>query len=509
MKYVNVHGGEKLDPKTTNVKSKCEHVKSYFLLAIIFLIICFSFASFHLVTDTYNVIQEGYQGYSQNFVKDGRVISALALQIGDFLNIPIKVFITGMGIFAILIQTLSVYLIYCYLRKEYPNLSGKKKYVLLAASSLIIFNPMTIEHLAYTESAVITLGTLCCTIAAIKINKEITLRNSILVLFLVIFAVLCYQGILNMFLTISALFLFLKEPEERKDKLKKIGLILLFSMLALIIALLAIKIGNNILGTNQDENRLSFTMDMLGYKAYILFLIIPITSFLIIKTNFHLFPQYIMLGTIIFTFIFFITQKEIRKNIWRYLLVLLVAILSSMFPLLIMTSPCMEPRISGSIGAIMGISIIFWVTQNKNDLIEKIIYIFTFILVALVINQYMQIGKMNIMTNALDRHIGEQIAIKINEYEKNTNKTVRYFSFSYDENCSLSYFKMPKNAYTYRGLSREYCIKNCVEYYTNHDLETKEMEYNIYEKYFKGKDWDKFKEEQIVIINDTLYMCIF
>jgi hypothetical protein len=42
------------------------------------------------------------------------------------------------------------------------------------------------------------------------------------------------------------------------------------------------------------------------------------------------------------------------------------------------------------------------------------------------------------------------------------------------------------------------------------DLSRTEMDPAIYEKYFKGRNWDYFDaDEQVVIQGDTVYWCIF
>ena len=35
------------------------------------------------------------------------------------------------------------------------------------------------------------------------------------------------------------------------------------------------------------------------------------------------------------------------------------------------------------------------------------------------------------------------------------------------------------------------------------------MRSEIYEQYFKGKNWDEFNEEQIKFDKDTMYICLY
>ena len=48
-----------------------------------------------------------------------------------------------------------------------------------------------------------------------------------------------------------------------------------------------------------------------------------------------------------------------------------------------------------------------------------------------------------------------------------------------------------------------------INYYTNRNLERIKMPANVYDKYFKGKNWDTLEKEQLIFINDVLYFCIY
>lgn len=54
-----------------------------------------------------------------------------------------------------------------------------------------------------------------------------------------------------------------------------------------------------------------------------------------------------------------------------------------------------------------------------------------------------------------------------------------------------------------------WCNIDALNYYTGRKLETVQMDEDIYNTYFKDKDWDKLDKEQFVFKGDTVFYCVY
>ena len=55
----------------------------------------------------------------------------------------------------------------------------------------------------------------------------------------------------------------------------------------------------------------------------------------------------------------------------------------------------------------------------------------------------------------------------------------------------------------------DWCRVDYLEYYLDRTLEEVEENVAVYEKYFKGENWNIFDIEQVVLIEDTLHICLY
>lgn len=216
------------------------------IITLLSIILCFNFIKFHTVPDTYDVL-EMKQEQSLIFFKDGRIITGAYLYLGSMLNIPIPLLAVMSNIIAIVSQIISVYIIYkALIKKESTNI---QKTLILIGAFVTIFNPLSIEYFAYFESGIICLGKMLCVIAAKKLIVD---NKIVLPIILVLIASICYQGILNVFITIAMLLLVMQEG-KLKEKAKKFGFIGFFCLITLFFIIILIKGINNFLGENQGR----------------------------------------------------------------------------------------------------------------------------------------------------------------------------------------------------------------------------------------------------------------
>ena len=118
-------------------------------------------------------------------------------------------------------------------------------------------------------------------------------------------------------------------------------------------------------------------------------------------------------------------------------------------------------------------------------------------------------GNSHRIQRELDIDCAERISEAIDSYEKISGVTVKTIAYCYDEQQgpergeSLFYFNFAlepiltlKSARYEQGVEQIYTFTDVPE--------------EIYERYFAGKDWHEFNlEEQLHIIDDTAYLCVF
>lgn len=112
---------------------------------------------------------------------------------------------------------------------------------------------MALEYLLYVESAVMCLSVLLCIVAARYWAKQVKNRY-VKCLLLILLATFCYQGSVNIFLTLVTLFLFLDKKERTiKQYFKEIILAGTIWAVSLFLNVIAIYILNALLQTQQNR----------------------------------------------------------------------------------------------------------------------------------------------------------------------------------------------------------------------------------------------------------------
>ena len=128
-----------------------------------------------------------------------------------------------------------------------------------------------------------------------------------------------------------------------------------------------------------------------------------------------------------------------------------------------------------------------------------------------------QIAVNHYISNDRDEACAELVLDEINMYEENTGNTVKYIATCTDESFDRYYDNV---YYTYGQINER--VSGIVSYslliykdkmQRNTDevrFEKAPMKSGIYEKYFKGKNWDNLNlSQQMVIEGDTAYWCVF
>ena len=494
-----------------NIKNKInkQDVILFICILIFSMIANNAFLQRHYSSDTMCLIDLGYFDYPLNFfLLDGRIFSALICFLGGFLNLKIDTYLFISNFIGIFLLALTTIILFKFIVKYLEIENRWIKFLVLLSSYTIIFNHMSIEYLLFPESCVMCAGVLFSVLASItylkntkwKILKSFTLLS---------IATLCYQGLINIFPVLVIVLGFLKMRQSKKEMFKyyikeilKLGLMFTF---ALLISAGIIFIFNNIL--QDSTNRLERMKE-----ALILIKELHIASFVILIKQTNKIPAY--LSIIIMCITSIIILKYNKNLLLKYILVIFTAYLFCIIPTLVYGY--FLARMLMAVGATMGISLLFITSLlNKNDDDISIKNIKTILISTCVIsyfifnvtNNYIN-GYEHLKAFKLDEEIGAEINRIVMNYEKNSGKEITKFSYCYDIKAKKVHPKI-KNIGPLTEKKFAIPIKESLNYYCNKKLEEVSFSSKVYYDNFYGKDYNEFSKEQIVFIDDTLYLCVY
>jgi hypothetical protein len=220
-------------------------------------------------------------------------------------------------------------------------------------------------------------------------------------------------------------------------------------------------------------------------------------------------PLLVLILLVVFPICVFIKNKN-KQLVSFVLFLLLMAILINLIPF-IQTSAGFNPRVVfvfyTAVGTLFLISSPYCGKKFQRS-ISGVFVIFLLIQTVfcnvIMANHY--------LSNQLDLAYTQQVFNKVCKYEQETGIKVTRFSAVTDSNSPNSYdcVQFKRDQINERSLSIEpYSLYRMIAGSTE-DLSRTEMDPAIYEKYFKGRNWDYFDaDEQVVIQGDTVYWCIF
>ena len=237
----------------------------------------------HYSTDTYRLIEMGYNKYSIEYsLNDGRIFMYIIGQIAAKINININMYVILLTFLAIIISVICIILIEKILKKY----NKREQSIIVALIAYVtIMNFMYLENLYFTECIVMAMSILLYIIAAKMLNEG---GNILKIFLLVLLGVFCYQGTINVFITFYFLFALIENKTINKTILKNMCIVLGISLISIAINMLQIKLCGKIYGLEQTRtgkiNEIWFN---------IVYIIKNIDTLLIQSSD--LFPKYVFL----------------------------------------------------------------------------------------------------------------------------------------------------------------------------------------------------------------------
>lgn len=492
-----------------------QNVIKYLIIVGITLLFCQNFLQMHYSSDTYVLYDLGYMEYpSQYFLLDGRLISTVVCYLAGILNIPISAYIIGMDFIGIILIATAIYMMDKILEKIIKPQKNITKLMLIASCFILILNQFTLEYLLFPESAVMCLGVLL-NVIAVKLMIDSPKHKYLKIFFVLLLAVFCYQGLLNMFPVLAILVYSVKQiVDKREYKIKAREFFIEMIKLAIIviivlaICMVAIKAGKTLLNSNQDR-----MMHLVDWEAVMLRgeTVLEYLDELWNKTMYML-PDQINNIILIITFISLILLKTKKEMIMQYVLLLIVSFIICIVPMFLFnTGIC--GRVNEPLAMIWGASLIILLAQSTNISDGKRTnFIYGLVIISFIINNIfiMQNITEHIASNRVEENMGKTIKYALEKYEEETGNTITKFAYAYDNNPQQYAVGIkPIGSLTERKLACSWSISQAINFYCERKLEKVRMPIRIYTEKMIDKDYTEFSEEQLVFEGDTLYMLVY
>ena len=409
-------------------------ISCFIALNIIIFIIFFPWLKGHYATDSYNIINVGYDYYSiHNSLLDGRVFMYLIMQLANIINMDFQILQSILLSLALIVSNISVWLVQ-HLAFDIMKKKDKKNYVIsYIIAFTFVYNFTYIENLYFLECFVMAIAVLLNLIAAkIYCNKKRwhVLKASLLL----ILSIFCYQGTLSSFVTFVILSEALKD-QKLKEFIKNISLSLTPICIACACNFTFVKLMSYVIKLQQSRINTSIFTNI----AHILknIFIVPIQI-----SNQYFEGMFIILAIILI--LLFIYAFEYKKNKSLYLVffafIIFINILCTNLPHIISLSSFNAARTRFSLGALLSVFIIYIFSQechiNSRELITTKRILYSFVVVYFLLNtiNYVETIYYTTTIQAYEQEYVVKLAEDMIKYEKGNDIVIKKIQLVYDKN---------------------------------------------------------------------------
>lgn len=464
-----------------------------FILAILMYI---NWITMHYASDTYNIINVGYENYATNWsLKDGRLVMYLITMLCAKLNLPIEVYVIGTLVIALLISCATVIKLKNIILAN-TKVSTKKGIIITIAVFFTIFNFMYIEDMYFVESIVMALSLFLFTYSADYIINSKSIINRIKAMVLAILGVIAYQGTAGFLIILTFVLSLLKNRIELKENIKQniktivLDLIIAsaITLVAVVINVLIVKIIGNI--TGQVQTRVGQISSIFINLKFIL------NNFSkILKENIGLFPAnllYIFVSVmLIIALICDIKTKSKNFLTIKSFCIIVLSIICAFLVSLGTLSSFYTGRLHYCVGCIIGFVIICLIMENNDEIFDKLFCFILIIYSIISICNCIIVTYQHKLVNEYEEQEVNNIEEYIEEYENTSNIKVEniaiYTVQGYDDK---TYFEdiSRKSVVTYNAIRCNWASDGVIKFYTNRDFKTINITKDILKEYLSQKN---------------------
>lgn len=485
-------------------------------LYICFLITMVFFGIFIVMdyaTDTYlDFVLPARTIIIDGFLHSGRFVTSFFMGVAHVLKFSEQLIYFCSYVLAIICITFAIYNLFLVINKRI-----KKEALCLIISTLIIINPFSIELFFFLEKGIFGLAILMSVLAFAKFVKflEGDKKALIYVFLFMLVANFSYQGVVGIFVVLSAVYIVLY-TKNIKDFIKNniimflgYGIPAVINLLVVSLILTNNRVSGEIILSESIRKILSGTQEL-----FVLYKVLPKYTLAVVLSILTLFA-------IVLTCL---NKKEKNKTkIFKLLglvYVILVILVVTLAPQLLQNTSAIwfTPRSSYPFAAIIGVFVLYILINIKEDNIENknksvmIDKIFIIIMICVLSIQFACFSKLETeryIVNYTDKINSLKIGEEIRKYEEETGITVTKICLYSDKNISSTYPYINTNKeLNVSAFYPVWSIINMINYYNDIQLQEEKSDSKIQEE-FSNKDWDNFNTEQLIFINDTLHYCRF
>lgn len=479
--------------------TKKEKVKLFLIYLVLSFLIGGIFYRIVYSSDAYTIKSLGLEFYNKYAFGNMRPIQYLITKGFMYLfGTDIKyetIYIMYLTISLILLA-ISMYLVYTYIIKiisendKIKELSKLKKVLIFISVLIIFFNRYLSDNLVYLENFTMILALFLAVVASIIYTKNIKFKN-IIVLGLLIVSEFSYQTMITAFVVLSLLFYALKN--NNRISIKYIIKLTIHFIVPLLLLFCFSKIEFEGMEVNTRYAKSDEYLDL------IIGLVVQIFTY---SMEYIL---YYLLFTIIFNFIHL--EKENSYITYNLFLIIILSVCYS-YSFGIINNGTISNRMAWCIGALAGI-ICLYIIVFRNDVENKKKRYFSGIIVVCIIEFviYFMLYGIYVRYNNTIKNNTAYVINYIEEYNKNHEDKIEKIALYKDENITESEWYSVV-VYLVPGI---YNVEDNfylhLKIYSNDKIEYVDPDDRIQDKYFKGKDFNEFSNEQFVVENNILHFC--
>lgn len=475
-----------------------KHLILYSLIVFFFFI---GFLFEHFAADTYYLQIEGYKVNADFYLQAGRVVMYVFLRVMSFLNFNFaqaKLLSLLLAMVSLVIATYTFDLI----------IIKKIKNDLLSAliSITVILNAFLIEYFIFAEfTGVMCFGLMTAVIAAKLFLDYIATNNKKYLLFsllIMLLSMLSYQGVASLFVCIVAIMIINDFKNWEYFFKYNILMVFVYGIPAILSFSLTKIFGSTRTTISGNDYFLSFKKIIDGLWN------------LLVNTS-NILPKYFLLLLLLVIFIMLIINIVKSKKwilfayFYYFIFVLLFFTLLPQF-MVSTNAVWVVARSNLAIGSIFSFLILFFILYLKPT--KKILIIFSTLMISLILVQYVGYEKIrmsNYIVNSLDRQYAMDIIGDIKKYEEISNIKITKIKYYDDNDSSYIYYGTAVSGdMNVRAMRVDWSRKYIVSYYANNKyLDAKDNE--KFSDYCKANNWDSYKDDQLLFVEDELYICIY
>ncbi len=445
----------------------------------------------------------------------GRPLLALFIFLFDYFGINIvrsQIFFTAFSIFILSLAIFYISVAALDLKKE-PSLYDR--FFLPTAAVMIFNNIFFLEHFMFTF--LLPMSALAMLLTALSV-RILSLKPSIkrfLMYTVTISAIgFIYPGFGGLLIPLAAIFLTRESGSSYKKYITSMGVVTVSYLISLTASAVYIKYVHPLISSQIYRDFNSINVAKMWDNAIFIIGI----QYDVWVTHCNMLPKYFFLAAVIGCIIlYFVLKKEpalAKMSVLGLVTLLLSSVLVSFAPHLLSPNIGLSPRTIVGISALPGLIIfLLLLMRRQSDSRKGDILIGGAILIYLTVLMVYsnRVEGDQIYANRMDKEYAKLVVQEMLAREKETRVSISKLSFVPDENPTYCY-----DGTICYGWHLNASVRNVkwgfpflLSMVSGRSFEVVAMDPSVYETFFKGKNWDSFDKDQVVVKNDTAYVVTY